>query len=277
MATARRLADLEITQVDIVHLGANLDLPSGEGSRLMLFKSRGAGSVADGATIDVKQQARGASSDERPGMADNDPGVTSDDGAAADQATEAKSDDTVEAKAAPKSKRTPAQPAGDVVGEAIEAAVAKARADADQQIAAMKAQLDIASSALAEIKAQQIDKLFAEKAAVFSDVGDVDVIAELLKGAAARADATEFLPKVEQLFQATAARISESGKRGGNLYAELGTTASAKSGVSAGPVGELDAIIREIAAAKGVTYEAATIDAIQQRPDLYGQYIAARS
>lgn len=253
----RRLRNGQITNVDLVAMGANHDLATGVGARVVLFKSATSTSnVPASGTATIPTQTSGAPADpgQEQGMADEGKGAK-DEGST-----------PPEPPAAPAAVATAKadEPTVDVA-KAVEDAVAKAMADANNKIAELEKSRDQLLDAAA-------DRVYTEKATEYVGVADPDELKTVLKSAAAAG------PEAYDALCSVLGKAAERLNVAGGLTAELGTTGTAAAaptvpGVTLGKAGEdFDALVRQISEAEKIHYGEAVEKAMHQRPDLFAKY-----
>lgn len=196
--------------------------------------------------------------------------VTDDDADEDDEPTRATEEE-------PRRRRPPAQqPRPSGAGDDVDKALAKMRAEVDQEMAGIRAENRKLKKAWDERVAAEANRIFLNKAREYGVVGDAEAIAEVLKACASVGP--ELLEKAETMLSTAAARV-ELAKDQVGLFGERGASHVDGVTVSDDSVnfgksgGALMTLAKEIAKAQNLTVEAATVVAMEQRPDLYGEYL----
>lgn len=176
----------------------------------------------------------------------------------------------------PRLRRPAARPSSPATNDDVEKRLAKMRADFDQELAGVRAENRQLKKAWDERVAAETNRIFLGKAREYGVIGDAEAIADVLKACAGVSP--DLLAKAETLLSTAAARVELAKDRVG-LFGERG--ASHVDGITASDDavnfgksgGQLMALAKEIAKAQNITVEAATVAAMEQRPDLYGEYL----
>jgi hypothetical protein len=298
----RRLRQPRWNRVDLVHMGANYDPASGEGSHVVLFKAAppdpkpevvtfpsatnnltwtgaavsgttpfvvrlggdSSAQPAGGATIAPKASAESAPSpgDKPVGDTPNAPAAPADQPEPVAEPVAAAAPTTTPSTEAPAPEPQPD--------------IAKAMADMRAELAVEKARADQVEKALREMREVEAERVFTDHAKQFETVAPVEDLLPVLKAAAAAGP--ESLEKLDAILKAAAARITTVDKwatqTGSNhsLFAEVGT---AKQASPNGALGELDSLAADVMKADPeLSVEQARSRVLRSRKDLYGEYIA---
>lgn len=191
-----------------------------------------------------------------------------------DDDDDADDDEPTATEERPRQRRPAQRPTG--AGDDVEKALAKMRAEVDQEMAAVRAENRKLKKAWDERVAAEANRIFLGKAREYAVIGDADAIAEVLKACASVGP--DLLSKAETLLSTAAARV-ELAKDQVGLFGERGSShvdgvTTSNDAVNFGKSGgALMTLAKEIAKAQNITVEAATVAAMEQRPDLYGEYL----